>query len=353
MDFNERIISFCTKVKSLKEKVTNEQAVKHSLVMPFFQILGYDVFNPEEFYPEFTADFGKKKGEKVDYAIFINNDPLILIEAKALNEDLNKHGSQLFRYFSTTTSKFGILTNGIEYRFYTDLEEPNKMDSIPFLTINLESPKDIAMPELKKFHKEEFNVTDILDSASDLKYLNLIKECLKKQINEPDDDFTRTIINSFHQGTKTAKIIDKFKPMVKKSFNLLVSEKVNERIQNALEQKDDNEKIDPDKDIKQPEEHGSNIETTHDEIGSYHIVKNILKDNIDPNRLIGKDTQSYYTILIDNKVTQWICRFCFNSSKKILIIPDNNKNQQKFEINSIYEIENYKDQLIEAIKIYV
>lgn len=95
--------------------------------MPFFSLLGYDVFDPHEFIPEFTADVGIKKGEKVDYAITKDGKPIILIEAKWCGDNLEKHGSQLFRYFGTTSAKFGILTNGIIYKFYTDLDESNKM----------------------------------------------------------------------------------------------------------------------------------------------------------------------------------------------------------------------------------
>ena len=125
MEFDEKIKDFIKRIKNLKQVITNEEATKTSLIMPFFSLLGYDVFNPNEFIPEYIADVGIKKGEKVDYAITIDNQVIILIEAKSVNENLKKHDSQLFRYFGTTTSKLAILTNGFEYKFYTDLEETN------------------------------------------------------------------------------------------------------------------------------------------------------------------------------------------------------------------------------------
>lgn len=149
MEFNERIKQFSERVSMLKGTISTEEATKMSLVVPLFQLLGYDVFNPTEFCPEYTADIGIKKGEKVDYAILEDNQPTILIECKSCSEQLDKHASQLFRYFSTTPSKFGILTNGIIYRFYTDLEESNKMDLIPFLEIDMLSLKDSSINELK------------------------------------------------------------------------------------------------------------------------------------------------------------------------------------------------------------
>lgn len=117
----------------------------------FFQLLGYDVFNPLEFCPEYTADIGIKKGEKVDYAILMGKDPVILIEAKSVNKKLDRHSSQLFRYFVSTPAKFAILTNGIEYKFYTDLDDTNKMDKEPFLDINLLNIKDAEISQLNKF----------------------------------------------------------------------------------------------------------------------------------------------------------------------------------------------------------
>ena len=132
MDFIDKLKQFSKRVESLKDNIQTEEATKTSLIMPFFSLLGYDVFNPDEFIPEFTADVGIKKGEKVDYAILQDGKPVILIEAKWIGEKLEKHDSQLFRYFATCKAKFAILTNGQYYRFYTDLEEPNR-----FLTLHL------------------------------------------------------------------------------------------------------------------------------------------------------------------------------------------------------------------------
>lgn len=117
----------------VRGNLATEEATKTALIMPFFSLLGYDVFNPMEFIPEFVADVGTKKGEKVDYAIMNEGKPVILIEAKGVDDDLTKHDAQLFRYFTVTDAKFAILTNGIVYKFFTDLEEPNKMDEKPFL----------------------------------------------------------------------------------------------------------------------------------------------------------------------------------------------------------------------------
>ena len=178
MEFSESIKQFAERVSTLKESISTEEATKMSLIVPMFQILGYDVFNPTEFCPEYVADVGIKKGEKVDYAILENEKPTILIECKSCSEQLDKHSSQLFRYFGTTPAKFGILTNGIIYRFYTDLEESNKMDMVPFLEVDMLNLKDSTINELKKFCKENFDKEKIFSTAEELKYSGLIKNTL-------------------------------------------------------------------------------------------------------------------------------------------------------------------------------
>ena len=165
MEFNEQIKQFSERVVSMKSTITTEEATKMSLIVPLFQIMGYDVFNPLEFCPEYTADVGIKKGEKVDYAILENGEPNILIECKSCTEQLDKHSSQLFRYFGTTPAKFGILTNGIIYRFYTDLEESNKMDLVPFLELDITNIKDSSIIQLKKFCKENFDKDSIFSTC--------------------------------------------------------------------------------------------------------------------------------------------------------------------------------------------
>ena len=173
-NFPEQVKTFAKRVQKLKDSILTEEATKTSVIMPFFQLLNYDVFNPEEFLPEFTADVGIKKGEKVDYAILKSGEPIILVEAKSIQEKLTKHDSQLFRYFGTTKAKFAILTNGLTYRFYTDLEEQNKMDTVPFFEFNLLDIRDNQLSELYKFRKENFNIEDIITTASKLSGITLL-----------------------------------------------------------------------------------------------------------------------------------------------------------------------------------
>ncbi len=193
MDFVDALRQFARKIEALAQQIKTEEATKHSLILPLIQLLGYDVFDPNEVVPEFTSDVGTKKGEKVDYAIMVKHKPAILIEAKPYGDPLTTHDSQLFRYFAATEAKFAILTNGTLYKFYSDLQEPNKMDDTPFLEFDMLNIKEALVPELKKFHKENFDPdslysTDFHDEFHFQKmspfrfrvYKRILEECLSK-----------------------------------------------------------------------------------------------------------------------------------------------------------------------------
>lgn len=350
MDFIDQVKQFSKRVESIKDTIQTEEATKTSILMPFFQLMGFDVFNPNEFVPEFTADVGIKKGEKVDYAILKDGQPVILVEAKSVTEPLEKHDSQLFRYFGTTNAKFAILTNGIDYRFYTDLDEPNKMDENPFLDINILDIKDTQVSELKKFHKSNFDLDEVISAASELKYSNEIKRKFNSDLSNPSDGFVRFFLSDIYSGRATQQIIDKFRPIIKKALNQYISETLNDKIQTALLTNTD---IEEDQDsvaeIK-PVEKKSKIVTTEEELEAYFIIKNLLKDVIPINDITIKDTESYLNILYKGNTRKWICRLVLTSTQKTMIYVDDNKKVQKIHLENIYDIEKYVNELKNVLK---
>ena len=350
MEFNESLKQFSERVTILKDTISTEESTKMSLIVPMFQLLGYDVFNPTEFCPEYTADVGIKKGEKVDYAILEEGKPNILIECKSCSEQLDKHSSQLFRYFSTTPAKFGILTNGVIYRFYTDLEEANKMDLIPFLEINMENIKDSSINELKKFCKENFDKDKIFSTAEELKYTSQIKGVLTSEYDSPSEEFVRFFLNRIYDGQKNQRVIEKFTPVVKKSFSSFVNEIVNNKISSALAK--DNDEPEPQvADV--PEEPISKIVTTEEEIESFYIVRGMLAEVIPVEDIVHRDTESYFGILYKDNNRKPICRTNLDKKNKQLFIPDVNKKFERFYIDSINDLYKYKNQLIDVVKRYL
>ncbi len=207
-----------------------------------------------------------------------------MIEAKSIKENLKNHDSQLFRYFGTTTAKFGILTNGNEYRFYTDLEEPNKMDKTPFFSFVLTEIKDVQISEIFKFQKENFDVENISKAASDLKYLNFVKEFLTKEVNDPSEEFVKFILGEIYDGIKTKVIIDKFTPVVKRGFRQFIADQVNSKLNAALNTSVSVEEVNVEPIIEEKEVEEKVI-TTESEIEAFTTTKLLLKDTIDTSRI--------------------------------------------------------------------
>lgn len=344
---HDKLYDLANRIEQLKDQIKTEEATKQSFIMPFFQILGYDVFNPLEFCPEFTADTGIKKGEKVDYAILKDGEPFILIEAKGCFEKLEKHDSQLYRYYATTDSRFAILTNGIIYRFFADLDSPNKMDKLPFFELNMLELTDSSIKYLERFIKENLDVDSILNTASELKYLNLSKNYFKELVENPNDDFIKFIISGIYEGTKTQAVIDKFKPIIKKGINSYINDKMSSKFKETLNQTDSSD------DETEEENEESKIITTVEEMNAYAIVKSIVRKTIPANRLTFKDTVSYFSIFIDNNTRKWLCRIIVEKKNNYLIIPDENKKEIRLSINEIDDIFNYEKELIDVVNRYL
>ena len=244
MDFTESIKQFSERVSMLKDTVSTEEATKMSLVVPLFQLLGYDVFNPSEFCPEYIADVGIKKG------------------------------------------------------FYTDLEESNKMDLVPFLELNMLQLKDTSINELKKFCKDNFDKDKIFSTAEELKYSSLIKNVLQKEFESPSDDFVRFILTDIYDGQKNQRVIEKFSPVVKRAFSSFVNEIVNSKISSALSSDAEDATGDNDNTEDLIEETiVSKIVTTEEEIEGFYIIRGMLAGTVPVEDIVYRDTESYFGIL--------------------------------------------------------
>lgn len=354
MELNEKLSQFIERIDSIKGSIQTEEATKTSMVMPFFQLLGYDVFNPMEFVPEYTADVGIKKGEKIDYAIVIDDSPLIFIECKPYGENLDKHNSQLFRYFAATLSaKFGILTDGVTYRFYTDLEEKNRMDDTPFLSFNLLALQDRDMSEIKKFTRESLDVDNILNSAENLKYNKMIKDWFSAEVENPSEELVRLVLSNVYDGVKNKNVIAKFGPLIKKALQQFINDTMNAKIKSALNKDDEIDKIDNENDDSNADVKERKVDTTVEELEAFAIVKAILRKEVDGNRITYRDTESYFGVLLDDNNRKWICRIHLNGGVKYITISDDNKKPVRYDIERLDDIYGYSDQIKSALTKYL
>jgi predicted type IV restriction endonuclease len=352
MDLIDKLEEIASRVKKTKEQVSTEEATKNAFVMPFIAALGYDIFNPTEVIPEYTADIGTKKGEKVDYCINKDGQPIIIIECKHWKENLDNYFGQLHRYFHVTDSKFAILTNGIIFRFFTDLEKQNKMDDKPFLELNLLKINKNLILELKKFQKENFDLEEIISSASDLKYTKLIKGVLSTDLKEPSDKFVKYITDQVYSGRVTSKILTQFKDLVAISSKQVVNELINDRLQSAIKEEEE-EKVKDELEEAQIEElEDDGIETTEEEWEAFRIIRAIARRKVSANRIAIRDTKSYCGILLDDNNRKPICRLHFNGPNKYIGTFGASKDETKHKIESIEEIYSHQDFILNAIENY-
>lgn len=354
MELKIKLEQLHQRVSGLKDQIATEEATKNAFVLPFIQILGYDVFNPTEVIPEYIADIGTKKGEKVDYLIKKDDEPILIIECKSWKENADAHNSQLHRYYHVSKARFGVLTNGIVYNFYADLEKPNIMDDKPFLTINIEDIKDNSIKILESFTKNAYNLETILDSAEGLKYIKAIRKEFEKEIENPSDEIVKLLVNRFFEKPLTANRMIAFKEYTKKALTISINESINFRLKSAL---NINEQIEKKEEQIQTPQIGENNEpkiiTTEEELDAFQIVKAILREKIASERIAHRDTLSYFGVLLDDNNRKPLCRFHFNTSKKYLEVFHNGKDSgEKILLNNLDEIYNFRTELHTTIDNY-
>lgn len=337
MEFSEKIEQLKERVLNLKDNLQTEEATKTALIMPFLNTLGYDVFNPLEVVPEFVADSRLKKDEKVDYAIMKDGKPIILIECKKVENDkldIKKHAGQLFKYFTASKAKFIILTNGIVYKFFSDIEETNILDKDPYFTFNLLEYKENQLETLSEFCKENFDLEKAYSNAGDLKYIKQFEEVIENEYRTPSDDFVRYLISKSGvcDGRITDKVIEKHKSTTVEAFNLFMSKVMKTSLDFSLT-------------AKQEEKSSKNeVVTTLEELEGYAIVKSILNDIIDISRVTYRDNASYFNVLLDDNIRKTVCRLYFNRSQKYIAFLVGTK-ENKQPINSVNDIFGFAEQI--------
>lgn len=347
MSIEERLRTIAERVKSHSSAMLTEEAVKTSVVLPFLSALGYDVFDPNEIIPEFTADVPGKNAEKVDYAIKLDGEIRVLVECKPITTNLDKvHLAQLFRYFTVTPAKFAILTNGRSFHFHTDLEAPNKLDERPFFTFDLSDIQAHTIAELSKFAKVGFNIDAILQSATRLKYTSAIKKEITALMEAPNEDFVRMVVAPVQTGRFTAQVREQLTPLVKNAFREIIRDSVQSRLSTALA---DTAAIDVGADQAVIDD--DEIVTTDEEREGFMIVRAIVRETLKADRVVMRDQRSYCGILVDNNNRRPLARLHFNRSIKYVGLFDGDK-EEKVKIDSLDQIYDLTDRLRATARFY-
>jgi hypothetical protein len=358
MEIGDQLAALATKIGQQRTSIGTEEATKNAFIMPFIaQVLGYDVFDPNEVVPEYTTDVGTKKGEKVDYAIIKGGEVQILIEAKTIGSELTiNHASQLFRYFAASSARIGILTNGQTWLFFTDLEKPNRMDEKPFLQLDLLDLDPALIPEVQKLTKASFDIDSVVSAAEELKYISAIKRVLVNQFREPDSDWVRALTTRVYEGSFTAKVREQFTDLAAKAMRQFLADQVNDRLKTALGGQGyaDGDAatgttgtgasggVDEELAIAGTKR---DVETTLEEVEGFQIVRAIACSELVPARIVPRDTQSYFGILVDDNNRKPLARLRFNGGTKYIGLFDAEKNETRERIDSLDEIYKFADRI--------
>ena len=325
-EFRSALLNHAELVRKRHELCKTEEASKTALILPFFRdVLGYDTFDPTIFVPEFTADVGIKKGERVDYAILRDGTPEILIEAKWNGATLDGCESQLYRYFGTTSAKLGILTNGVEYRFFGDLDGDNRMDITPFSEINMLDLSEQDIRALEHYQFDNFDIDAVIESATDMKYSSAITALLEQLFSDPDNEFTAFLMKRVYSGKKTTKNARNFQTIVKTTMGQFLEDKLQARLA-AIEEEERKRE-------EERQEANNGIVTTDEEIEAYIIIRTMLRNVVAPERILYKDCKSYFGVLLDGKTNKWVCRL-YPSAEGLwkIYYPDDGSGKQDAQV---------------------
>lgn len=309
------------KINDAIELCTNEAQTRKFLIEPFFLMLNYV---STDLIPEYNADFGDRISQKIDYAILLNKKDTILVEAKKYNSKLtDKEAGQLNGYFNNTkNSKIAILTNGIEYKFYSDIVEPNIIDSKPFYSFNISNFTENDVESLIQFDKRYIKVIDIVKTAQEVVFIESFENAFFKELVAPSKDFLKIIHKNMTFGTKfNEENIGKMINIINSSF-----------LKGMYDKKVQLESL----------SNSQGVITTELEIQAYHIIRTLLIQNkkIPNERISYKDFKSFFNISIDESSKKVVCKLVFNGAKMKIFIGDN-----EYNLEHIDDLLKYKNEL--------
>jgi len=347
MKLKEHLTQLGAKIESQKiDQKFDEAQTKLLYINPFIEILGYRTSEHADVIAEWPADFAARSRDKVDYALRKNGTEILIIECKRFHEKVGKHGHQLSDYFNNLPLlRFGILTNGTIYHFYTDIDTRNIMDPEPFFDFNVTDFNDEQVRILEMFCKENFDEKSIIEKARRLTYSRDIRKVLYSEMTNPTKDFIKFIAEKAYlekkRGSITERIRNLFDELVNLSLPIVINQLIRDRMIRLKPSADNGTR-----------EAESKVITTEEEREAYFIVKSIIRRKISAERVGFKDAQAYFSIRIDESSHKTVCRLYLNSNKKHICIYDMDRNETKFDIESIDNIFDLSGQLLKSVSIY-
>lgn len=330
-----------------REFLKNEEAAKNALVMPMMRALGYDVFNPMEFKPEYTLDVGTKKGERVDYATCRGDKIEMLIECKDCRVELDpkrfrQQFTQLYRYFSVTSARIAVLTNGIQYRFFTDLVKPNVMDDEAFYVFDLLNMKKDDIRIMSLFGKAEFDLDRIIPKAQAMRTRSILKGLIVEQMRKPSDDLVRIIAGETHGSRLTQGIRDSYRATIANLFEEIVAE---ETIKGIAAHKDTKSQA-PLADCQGPV---PETPPSQDEMEVFGIIRAVCARHVDPARISMRSAKSHRTIVLDDSGRKAIAKIQIPASQPWHLTAIFNREETRIPIEDALDIYSLEGEILSRL----
>lgn len=358
MSIDQAIYALANRVRELKPLIETEEATKTAFIIPFInEVLGYDVSDPREVVPEYTADVGVKKGEKVDFAIKSGTDFRFLIECKKIGEPLKlDHANQLVRYFNVTDTEFAILTNGEVYQFYAQLDAANRMDEKPFMTLDLREVDARLFPHLEMCTRQKFDFETIAAQAEELKYVAELKKTLAGMFKEPDSEWVKMLAARVTSRRMTAANLDVFSRLVSIATNQYLKDEVNRRLRSAqaLEETPSEQQVPPaieEVDALPAEEISDDgIVTTEEEIHAHGIIRAIGCSDVPAADITLRDAKSYCAILYQNNNRKAIARLFFDRKTPRVVVYTPERDEIVHDLDNVEGIYDLADEIRDRVR---
>jgi hypothetical protein len=329
--FHEQLQRLSEQVRKRQPHIRGEESTKQSLVVPFLSALGYDVHDPTEFVPEHVADFAKRRAggpaEKVDYAIHRDGVPVLFIECKSVDSDPSQHNGQLARYFNATPSvPIAVVTNGVRYVFFTDLEERNILSERPFFQFDIFNFSQNDADVLETFSRARYDAQTIRDQVEEIIYTNKIIAYTGDLLRNPSENFTRFVLSElelFSGKRLTPKLVEKFIPTVRRAVQASLLDMATRSIREHVADVDTPNAgltvIEP-APVPVPRAASAPIITTPEELEAFEIIKGICNDSSMSARapVVSRDTANWFTISAISP-RKWFARLYFNQKKKSIV----------------------------------
>lgn len=335
MGFEHDLSELADRVRTLSPTIDNEEATKHALVLPFLRTLGYDVFNPAEVAPEFRAEGGTKPKDKVDYAIVLNGQPRLLVECKTVGENLASDHGQLYRYFAATSAHFGILTDGVEYWFYSDTVQPNVMDNEPFYEMDLREIVDSDVRCLQSFRRDSFDERAAQAEAEQMRWTQNVQRLIAAQFERPDDELVKWFARKVYRGRYTATVADNFRHIVRQGFNQEVSDRVKRVVERSLQASSSDSGQDEVADI---------AAALHD-ADALRVIQTVVADVVPANRLSLRETKKFGKVLLDGAAPKIVAKLYLADPNSLAFIVGNGWRSAAHSIESVEQIADWADEL--------